>query len=260
MYKRLSYALPILVYLLFPMASEAVISDLNKYQMFLESGTYDNLDWTIFAAKPKSRFYTLKRAFEEFANNNGKTIVELGTLRSFVDGKYIGCNSDDTKYWESNNPEKWDWGAGFFSYLAAACLSELNPTIHTVDIISSHIKRCQTITAQFKHLFTYHVSSSEDFLNQCKSQSIDLLYMDTGDIYPIEPSAQLHLREAKIIVKKDLIPSGGLILIDDVKHPVPIKLDNDKTFMGKAKYSLPYLLSHGFEIIEDEFQVLLRKK
>jgi hypothetical protein len=50
-----------------------------------------------------------------FFENNFKTIVELGTSRSFVDGKFPGCNEDDVKYWEPENPEKWDWSAGIFT-------------------------------------------------------------------------------------------------------------------------------------------------
>jgi len=29
--------------------------------------------------------------------------------------------------------------------------------------------------------------------------------------------------------------------------------------LGKAKYSIPFLLQHGFEMIENEYQVILRR-
>jgi hypothetical protein len=36
---------------------------------------------------------------------------------------------------------------------------------------------------------------------------------------------------------------------------------NNKTTnkLGKSKYGLPYLLENGYEIIEDEYQVILKK-
>ncbi|MGA0158951.1 MAG: hypothetical protein ACO3NG_10880, partial [bacterium] len=58
----------------------------------------------------------------------------------------------------------------------------------------------------------------------------------TGDMTPIEPTAQLHLREAKIIVEKDLIAKDGLILIDDVKSPLP-KMFGEKSDLGKISKS-----------------------
>lgn len=234
---------------------------LAPYKSFLEGGTYNGQDWSFFSQKPRSRYYTFKKAFEHFEETNGKIIVELGTTRSFVSGCFVGCNLDDPKYWEPNNPQKWDWGAGFFTWTSAMCLSHLHPEIHTVDIAVSHIQRCRLITQEFKNLISYHVSSSENFLKKWPAgKKIDLLYLDTGDITPIEPTAKLHLREAKIIIERDLLSPNGIILIDDVKHPAPILLSGDETGMGKAKYSIPYFIEHGFEVVEEEFQYILRKK
>jgi len=102
----------------------------------------------------------------------------------------------------------------------------------------------------------YFVMSSEEFLSNGDGQ-IDFLYMDTGDVTPIEPTAQLHLRESKILVEKNLISENGLILIDDVKN-IQSK-SQDPSDYGKAKYSIPYLQENGFEVIMDEYQVLLRR-
>jgi hypothetical protein len=105
---------------------------------------------------------------------------------------------------------------------------------------------------------TYHVSSSEDFLNKFKNKKIDLLYIDTGDMTPIGPTSELQLREAKIIVENNLLSDNGIILIDDVKNPTPL-IHGDTSLLGKAKLSIPYFLNNGFEVIFDEYQVVLKK-
>lgn len=230
---------------------------INKYQLFMQKGTLENQDWSTFSTPPQARDVTFKKAFELFAENNGKTIVELGTTRSFVHGGLPGCNSDDVRFWTPNNPENWDWGAGCFTRVAAECLAPLNPIMRTIDLAQQHINRCKIITAPFAHFIHYHVCSSLTYLANTNDK-IDLLYMDTGDMTPIEPTAQLQLEEARLLVSRDLIASRGLILIDDVRNQTPKKF-GEESDLGKAKYALPYLLEHGFEIIEDEYQVLLQK-
>jgi len=225
---------------------------LEKYKSFLEKGTYEGQDWSHFTVPPQSRYYTFKKAFDMFEKAQGHTIVELGTTRSFVHGGHTGCNKD--------NPADWDWGAGSFTRMACECLYHLNPVIHTVDLEGRHIARCKIITQDFKDIMNYHVSSSEDFLHTIPEPlSIDLLYMDTGDMTPIERTAQLHLREARIVVERNLIAPGGIILIDDVRNQTPKKFGENSDH-GKAKYSIPFFLEHGFEMIADEYQVILHKK
>jgi len=232
---------------------------LSPYRQYLEDGTNEGQDWSYFGRKPKSRYHTFRRAFEEFEKMNGSVVVELGTTCSFVHGGLEGCLSNDLRYWTPDRPERWDWGAGSFTRMAAECLSHLRPniTIHTVDLSQNHIYRCKVVTKDFEDIMLYHVTRSETFLSQFQGQ-IDLLYLDTGDIN--EAAAKLHLKEAIIIVDRDLVKQGGLVLIDDVRHSTPKRLYNEKSDLGKAKYSLPYFLANGFELVEDEFQVLLRKK
>lgn len=234
------------------------VSTLKKYKTYLEQGTYEGQDWSSFSIKPKSRYSTFKKAFEHFEKNKGTNIVELGTTRSFVHGGLPGCNDSNTRYWAPNNPECWDWGAGFFTRMAAECLAHLNPTITTIDLESEHLRRCSLITANFRNI-NYYCCSSEQFLSIWCKEKIDLLYIDTGDITPLEPTAQLQLREAKIIVERNLISDNGIILIDDVQNQTPKRFGETSDF-GKAKYSIPYFLEHGFEIVAHEYQVILRKK
>ena len=260
MKKGLSLALILLSYVQVECSNEKVNSTLSKYRVYLEKGTYEGGgDMSHFKTKPRSRYETFKYAFECFAEHNGKVIVELGTSRSFTHGGLPGCNRDEKHFWTPESPENWDWGAGFFTRMAAESLQHLNPEIHTVDLASSHIARCKHMTADFAHIITYHVCSSVEFLKKCKPESIDLLYLDTGDMTPIEPTARLQLTEAKIIVERDVLSKHGILLIDDVRNQTPRKF-GDRSGLGKSKYAIPYLLAHGFEILMDEYQVIMRKK
>ena len=238
-------------------ALDHIATVITTYQSFMQEGTLENQDWSTFSTPPQARDVTFKKAFDLFTENNGKVVVELGTTRSFVHGGLPGCNSDDVRFWTPNNPKNWDWGAGCFTRVAAECLAPLNPIFHTIDLAQQHINRCKVITAPFAHFVQYHVCSSLTYLADT-TEKIDLLYMDTGDMTPIEPTAQLQLEEAKLVVSRNLIAPRGLILIDDVRNQTPKKF-GEESDLGKAKYALPYLLEHGFEIIEDEYQVLLQK-
>ena len=205
-----------------------------------------------FGYVPLTRYDTFKYCFENCKSN--PIIVELGTSRSFVDGRFEGCNLDDTKYWEPNNPTKWDWSAGCFTKVFSNLFP--NSEFHTVDLAESHINRCKYMNSNMTNI-NYHVSSSETFLNNF-NKKIDLLYLDTGDMTPIEFTAQLHLREAKIIVERNLLSDNGIILIDDVKSVVP-KTFGEQSDLGKAKYSIPYFLENGYKIIMSEYQYILKK-
>lgn len=240
-------------------ANDLAGSLLQPYQHYLEQGTYDGQNWSAFETLPASRYETFKMAFDHFDKFNGSVVVELGTSRSFTHGGLPGCNQDNTVFWTPSQPENWDWGAGFFTRMAATCLSPLQAEIHTIDLIKSHIERCKVMTREFDDLITYHVASSVDFLRECSfPNGIDLLYLDTGDMTPIEPTALLQLEEAKIIVERNLMSENGLILIDDVRNQTPVKF-GDTSGLGKSKYAIPFLLENGYEIVMDGYQVILQK-
>ena len=205
---------------------------------------------------PKFRYDTFKYCWDWIQEKELKTIVELGTSRSFVDGKYPGCNSDDVKFWEPDNPEIWDWSAGCFTRVFGELIQGTDIDLITVDLMSTHIARSRAMTQDLENI-EYFSMSSENFLMSGDGQ-IDFLYMDTGDVTPIEPTAKLHLRESEILVQNDLISDNGLILIDDVRN-IQSK-SQDPSDYGKAKYSIPYLQENGFEVIMDEYQVLLKRR
>ena len=145
-----------------------------------------------------------------------------------------------------------------FSLLAAQTLLELRPTIHTVDLVPAHIRRCKVVTREYRRLFRYWVSDSVRFLERVKPRSIDLLYFDTGDVWPIEATACHQLEEARRVVERDLLTARGLLLIDDVRNATPRRMGDD-SLLGKAKYSLPYLLDNGFEPVFEGYQFVLAR-
>ncbi len=213
-----------------------------------------------FGTIPKGRLHTFRYAFQKLydAQRHKKlVIVELGTSRSFVDGAYPGCNSDDSAYWNPHDFTRWDFGAGMFTYL---CAEYLKTNCHsyeqyTVDLAPSHIARCKVMTHPFGSKIDYRISDSVTFLNSFGTKC-DLIYLDTGDMTPVEPTAQLQLKEAEAIVKHKLIEPGGFVLIDDVRNPA--SLQQNAGALGKAKYSIPYLHANGFVTVMDEYQVLLQ--
>lgn len=198
---------------------------------------------------PKTRYHTFKYCFDYFKDKN-PIIVELGTTRSYLDGKFEGCCNDNPIYWEPNNIEKWDWSAGCFTKVFANLFP--NSNLHTIDIMEKHLRISKTMNNDRNNII-YHHTSSENFLNTF-DKKIDLLYLDTGDMD--EKTAQLHLREAKIIVEKNILKDDGLLLIDDVKNPMN---EFSQQNLGKSKYSIPYLLNNGFSYVVDEYQVILKK-
>jgi len=132
----------------------------------------------------------------------------------------------------------------------------------TVDLSDAHIERSKLMTQECAGHTTYVVQSSLDFFaafDTDKYGQIDLLYLDTGDMTPVEITAELHLDEARIVVERNLVKPGGLILIDDVRNLSPKAFgEAPGDTYGKAKYSIDYLLQHGFKVVKSEYQVLLR--
>ncbi len=234
------------------------ISKLMKYRKFLVQGTLDGQDWSHFGSYPLTRFDTLKRAFGDFEQMGGKIVVEVGTSRSFTHGNIPeGCNSNNQSYWHPHRMQDWDWGAGVFTVVASDCLNHINGiNLTSVDLQYDHLMRSKLMTQQYD--FVSHFQSDSSLYFQNYQGKIDLLYMGTADVYPIEPSAELHLREAQVIVERDLISENGIILIDDVLNQTPYKL-GDRSLLGKSKYSIPYLLSHGFSLEMAGYQVVLKK-
>ena len=233
------------------------MTTLDDFKPYLERWTHEGQDYSLVGREPLSRYYSLRFAFEWFRSHAGKTIVELGTLRSYVHGGHPGCNTDDKALWNYDKPEDWDWGSGMFSMMAAMCLEDLAPRIITVDIMDAHVVRCKHMTRRYERLFEYKVMSSVEYLEECPF-AVDLLYMDTGDMWPIEPTAALQKQEANVLVDRELLSKNGILLIDDVMNTTPRKM-GEPSPLGKSKYSIPYLESQGYAKMLDEYQVVMKK-
>lgn len=222
---------------------------LEKYKTFLSTPPGIIGEWC-------NRYNTFSKSFELFSQmSNPKLIVELGTTRSYVGGHLEGCMSSDDKYWNPNKIEDWDWSAGCFTILAAEFCNKMEVVeFITVDISEEHLKRSKKMTNHLCNNIKYINNTSEEFLSSC-NQKIDFLYIDTGnpDLY----TKKLQLREAKIIVERNLISENGIILIDDVYRPNHIK---DSEYVNKSELSLPYYLLNGFELVYSEYQTILVKK
>jgi FkbM family methyltransferase len=232
-------------------------NNIDKYKYYLDNGIRyyypDDVFIKFYKRVPLSRYYSFKYCLDYLNKFKNVIIVELGTSRSYVDGRFVGCNSDDKKYWEPNDMTKWDWSAGCFTRVFADLIGNQG-IINTVDMAKGHIERCKFMNKEFNNI-KYFISSSEEFLKSYNGK-IDLLYMDTGDMTPIEPTIDLQLREAKIIVERNLISDNGLILIDDIRNPTSL-MNGNKSELGKGQLAIPYLLKNGFKIVFDEYQVIL---
>lgn len=234
--------------------------NIEKYKNLLDNAMsyyYDKLTFLKFFQKvPKSRYYTFKYVIEYIKNNNLKNVLELGTSRSYVDGRFEGCNESDDKYWEPHNPEKWDWSAGLFTRIFAEEFNELI-NLDTLDSNKEHLRRSKLMLDNNSKNINFIKSTSEDYLKST-DKKYDVIYLDTGDMTPVEDTSLLQLIEANQIVERNLLNIYGLLIIDDVRNPTP-KIAGETNNLGKAKYSIPYLLEHNFEIIMDEYQVILKK-
>ncbi len=226
---------------------------MKQYKNYLDIGTNEGLRYDDF---DKSRFVSFSICVDHLQTITKPNIVELGTCRSFVDGKFEGCNSPDIKYWNKDDSSKWDWGAGCFGLLFGS-LSKVDIT--TVDLMSSHIERFKHMADSLNIKYTAVVSDSVNFL-KTTNKKFDLIYLDTGDMWPIDPTCQLQLDEAKTLIEKDLLNKNGLILIDDVLNGTPREQGDLSNTLGKSELAIPYLLENGFEIIFEGYQYILRKK
>lgn len=235
---------------------------MEKYKEYLDKALsyyYDDLTFIkYFRNVPKSRYYSFKFVLEYIKKNNLKNILELGTSRSYVDGRFEGCNSNDNKYWEPNNPEKWDWSAGLFTRVFAETLYNYDCNITSLDSQIEHIERCKIILDKYVDKVNFINSKSEEYLNNI-NQKFDIIYIDTGDLLPVEENAILQLVECHKIIEKNLLNKGGLIILDDVRNPTP-QNNGETNSLGKSKYSIPYLLENGFTLIYGEYQVIMKKE
>jgi hypothetical protein len=226
--------------------------DIEKYKQLLDSNSNDALG---YVDESKSRFQSFLHCLQFLKTRTNPSILELGTTRSFVGGAFEGCNLSDVKYWNPNDYTKWDFGAGAFTLL----FGQLGYDLSTVDLMRDHIIRCKIMTDSLNIACNHYIENSITFLQKTQ-QKYDLIYLDTGDMHPIEPSENLQLEEAKLIVSRGLLKDGGIILIDDVLNHTPRTLGNTENRYGKSTKSLPYLQNNGFDLIFTGLQYILQER
>ncbi len=234
---------------------------LDDYKPYMERALYLHGDEAMFGRPLKHRYYTFEYVLDHLVRRSSKpvSIVELGTSRSFVTGGMDGCMVPDPMYWYPNRPEAWDHGAGIFTYLIPKALQDANVPFEfdTVDICEKAMSICRVMTHDMQDVVRYHTMGSTEFLENM-DHPVDLIYMDQAETE--ELGARLHLEDAKIIVERNLVKIGGLILIDDVHWPAFIHMAGKDWVHGKGRYSIPYFLQNGFTMVMDEYQVILKRQ
>ena len=231
---------------------------LENIKEIMDSSVSTQGDEYIFGRKLQSRYHTFKYVINHLLDlkKDKIKILELGTSRSFVSAGIDGCLSTNEKFWHPNNPELWDHGAGMFTYIIPKVLKDnlCDFELHTIDIDDSAISICKTISKNIENIYIHQISST-DFLSSTDIK-FDLIYMDTAETN--EFGAKLHLEDANIIIKRNLLTNDGIILIDDVRVPWFVNQNGYDWNLGKGKYSIPYFISNGFTHIKDEYQSILK--
>jgi hypothetical protein len=183
---------------------------------------------------------------ERMQDDKCYNIVELGSSRSFVNGGVPGCLVPDARFWNPDEPKKWDWGAGIFTKVFSENLSGKNFKLYTVD---PHVNANFVVSTICRNNKEVIVCSdySTNFLKKLDFK-IDFLYMDHMDI--CEQACVQHLQDAKFIIENNIMSDNAVILVDDVG------IDNTNS---KSKYSIPYLLQNGYTQVMHDYQIVLTK-
>lgn len=148
------------------------------------------------------------------------TIVETGCIRNVTEESKFGDG------WSTLN---WDYYC-----------KKTNSKVYVVDISQEHINQSMKIVPPSEFV-EYTKDDSVNYL-QNFDKKIDLLFADSydycGDVENILKCHNHSLNEVK--AAWDKLNKNCFILIDDVF--------NDK-WDGKGKFSIPYLLENGFELV-----------
>lgn len=175
-----------------------------------------------FSERLGKRSYTFRGALEEA--RPCPHIVETGVQRSLKSWATDGCST---------------W---IFARFARDFGGLVWGVDHDIDAINSARLVIKDRPAELVH------GDSVEFLRGF-SDRIDLLYLDSFD-YDKKSPAPAHehtLLEAKAAMAA--LASDAVVLIDD--HDLPGG--------GRGALAVPYLESEGFELLSDDYQVLLRR-
>ncbi len=190
-----------------------------------------------FTSAPILRFSKRQTSFKKFLNHihnhfEKPTIVEIGTVRR-----------------DLNDPDL--PGDGNSTSIFAWYVKNYKGSLFSCDIDPKSIATCnQTLAAQ--NLISENVFIQEiDGLKFLEGfdKTIAGIYIDGLDWYPDErgtKSAEFHLSALKLAIPH--LTSNSLVMFDDVF---------DSSFKGKGQLAIPYALDNGFEIVFQQYQVIL---
>lgn len=190
---------------------------------------YNHVDWD----SRKKPYAYIQTAISLFKQINGKTIVEVGTMRT-------PANHPIDEYEHTCCME------GHSSILFALSADEF----HTVDIDLAASKLTFGSLKELNLNCNWNVYNGDGiaFLNNFNGK-IDLLFLDAWDIGTPE-YAKNHLKA--YLAAKDKLSSKHIILIDDtdINFTEERGLHNDEDSMGgKGAELVPFLLSTGYTVI-----------
>ena len=220
-------------------------------------------------------------ALERLAATEGPvTVIELGVTRSFIAEPAAGVDGTDPAHWQPGNPTAWDWGAGCFTRVAVEALAGYDFHYHGVDPSPKALEVARTVlaplteetgeaaarvelcgllgtevlawagTQDMQSRVHLHGQTAEEFLASFESAA-DLIYMDHGECSG--GTAQMHARDARIIVERGLVKEGGLVLIDDHGHAP------EKELVPKSRESRAVFEKAGWSVLHEGLQLLLQR-
>lgn len=180
----------------------------------------------------RKRRNTFLKTLELLDQINANIIIETGTSREGLHGA------------KSN-------GAATIVFGKWAKLN--NAFLHSVDISENSVTNAQKeVTKQgLDNYVKIHLSDSIAFLEGF-DKKVDFLYLDSydysSDIQVQKKSQEHHLKEFKAI--ENYLHNKTIVLIDDCDLPNG----------GKGKLVVKYMLEKEWEILMNEYQILLARK
>lgn len=177
---------------------------------------------------PESKRYkTFTIAFQLMQQRNARVLVETGTARN-------GCANCE--------------GDGCSTIIFAEWSRDNNGFLYSVDIDRNALGRAKSALKDNNRFVKLVHSDSIEFLKNF-NKPIDFLYLDSYDFDARNPapSQNHHLRE--IIAAYPWLKDDSIVMIDDCALP----------HGGKGKLVIEFLLSKGWHIVAEGYQVILVK-
>ncbi|MBI2743857.1 MAG: class I SAM-dependent methyltransferase [Chlamydiales bacterium] len=174
------------------------------------------------------RHDTLAFAMQLMQRRGATTIIETGTSR-------LGAS----------NP----LGDGCFTIIVGDYVREMGGVLYSVDIDPQAIATCAAALGHSRNYVQLFTQDSVAFLENFKDP-IDFLYLDSYD-YVLDnpnPSQEHHLNE--IIAAYPKLTRKSVVMIDDCGLPGG----------GKGKLAIEFLVSRGWKILMNGYQVILSQE